>query len=130
MTALMAHGFFSTGLMDKADPRVRAMYAWHSVEEIEHKAVAYDVLTKVAKANYFTRILSFMQTTFSFPLHVFLIMNYMFKVDGVKNRGRVWLKGLWWLYGWGGLYPRLMPHYPRVLPTGFPSVEIRRHAHL
>lgn len=111
LTALMAHGFFSDSLMEKADPRIRAMYAWHAVEEIEHKAVAYDVLTKVAKANYFTRILSFMLVTFTFPFHVFMIMRHMFRVDGVKNRPMVWIKGLWWLYGWKGLYPRLIPHY-------------------
>ena len=111
LTALMAHGFFSDNLMQKADPRIRAMYAWHAVEEIEHKAVAFDVLTKVAKANYFTRILSFMLVTFTFPFHVFMIMRHMFRIDGVKNKPMVWLKGLWWLYGWGGLYPRLIPHY-------------------
>lgn len=111
LTALMAHGFFSDNLMQKADPRIRAMYAWHAVEEIEHKAVAFDVLTKVAKANYFTRVLSFMLVTFTFPFHVFMIMRHMFKIDGVKNKPTVWLKGLWWLYGWGGLYPRLIPHY-------------------
>ena len=111
LTALMAHGFFSDDLMQKADPRIRAMYAWHAVEEIEHKAVAYDVLTKIAKANYFTRILSFMLVTFTFPFHVFMIMRHMFRIDGVKNKPTVWLKGLWWLYGWGGLYPRLLPHY-------------------
>lgn len=119
LTALMAHGFFRAGVMDKADSRVRAMYAWHAIEEIEHKAVAYDVLTKVAKANYFTRILSFMLVTFTFPFHVFMIMNHMFKVDGVKNKFSVWLKGLWWLYGWNGLYPRLMPHYLAYFLPGF-----------
>jgi len=119
MTALMAHGFFRDGLMDKADPRIRAMYAWHAIEEIEHKAVAYDVMQKVAKVGYLTRILSFMQVTFTFPFHVFLIMSYMFKVDGVKNRLGLWLRGLWWLYGWGGLYPRLMPHYLVYFLPGF-----------
>lgn len=119
LTALMAHGFFSTGLMDGADPRIRAMYAWHAVEEIEHKAVAFDVMQKVAKTGYLTRILSFMLTTFTFPFHVFLIMHHMFKVDGVKNQPLVWLKGLWWLYGWGGLYPRLMPHYLAYFLPGF-----------
>lgn len=119
MTALMAHGFFSGGVMDKADPRIRAMYAWHAVEEIEHKAVAYDVLTQVAKASYLTRILSFMLVTFTFPFHVFMIMNHMFKVDGVKNRFSVWAKGLWWLYGWGGLFPRLVPHYLAYFLPGF-----------
>lgn len=119
MTALMAHGFFRGGLMDKADPRIRAMYAWHAVEEIEHKAVAYDVMKKVARVGYLTRILSFMQVTFTFPFHVFLIMNHMFKVDGAKNRLAMWAKGLWWLYGWGGLYPRLMPHYLAYYLPGF-----------
>ena len=119
LTALMAHGFFSKGFMDKADPRIRAMYAWHSIEEIEHKAVAYDVLTKVAKASYFTRILSFALETFMFPFHVFLLMNHMLKVDGVKGRFGMWMKGLWWLYGWGGLYPRLMPHYLAYFLPGF-----------
>ena len=26
---------------------------------------------------------------------------------------------LWWLYGWGGLYPRLMPHYLVYFVPGF-----------
>jgi len=119
MTALMAHGFFKTGLLHNADPRIRAMYAWHAVEEIEHKAVAFDVFQKVARGGYVTRVLSMLQTSLSFPLHVFVIMAHMFKVDGVKNRWRVWLKGLWWLYGPGGLYPRLMPHYLAYFLPGF-----------
>jgi len=119
MTALMAHGFFRAGIMDKADPRIRAMYAWHAVEEIEHKAVAYDVLTKVAKASYFTRISSFALTTFTFPFHVFKIMQHMFKVDGLTNKFSLWLRGLWWLYGWNGIYPRLMPHYLAYFLPGF-----------
>jgi uncharacterized protein len=119
MTALMAHGFFAKGMFDDADPRIRAMYAWHAVEEIEHKAVAFDVFQKVAKGGYFTRVLSMLQVSLSFPLHVFVIMSHMFKVDGVKNRLRVWLRGLWWLYGPGGLYPRLMPHYLVYFKPGF-----------
>ncbi len=121
MTALMAHGFFSNGMFEKADPRVRAMYAWHAVEEIEHKAVAFDVLQKVAKGGYLSRVLSMLQVSMSFPLHVFLIMAHMFKVDGLGFRERVgvWLRGLWWLYGPGGLYPRLLPTYLAYFKPGF-----------
>ncbi|PPE73040.1 metal-dependent hydrolase [Solimonas fluminis] len=119
MTALMAHGFFSAGLMKDADPRIRAMYAWHAVEEIEHKAVAYDVFKKVAKGSWLVRVLSMLQVALTFPLHVFMIMNHMFKVDGVQNRGRVWLRGLWWLYGPRGIYPRLLPHFMLYFIPGF-----------
>ncbi len=119
MTALMAHGFFGNGMFDAADPRIRAMYAWHAVEEIEHKAVAFDVYQKVARGGYLTRVLSMLQVSFTFPLHVFLIMAHMFKVDGLKQRPRVWLRGLWWLYGPGGLYPRLMRHYLSYFRPGF-----------
>src|SRR3546814_9947142 len=80
---------------------------------------ALPILKKVARANYFTRVLSMMQVSFSFPLHVFAIMGHMFKVDGVQNRFTVWRKGLWWLYGPGGLYPRLMRHYLAYYRPGF-----------
>lgn len=118
LTALMAHGLFGTDLMDQADPRIRAMYAWHSVEEIEHKAVAFDVFQKIAKGGYWTRILSFLHVSILFPLHTLLIMRHMLQVDG-HNTWRVWLKGLWWLYGPGGLWPRLMPHYFAYFKPGF-----------
>jgi uncharacterized protein len=119
MTALMAHGFFGTDMFADADPRIRAMYAWHAVEEIEHKAVAYDVYDKVARGGYWKRVLSMLQVSLTFPLHVFVIMNHMFKVDGVQNRLRLWVRGLWWLYGPGGLYPRLLPHYLTYFKPGF-----------
>lgn len=110
LTALMCHGFFGGDMMGKADPRIRAMYAWHSVEEIEHKAVAFDVFQKVAKGGYWTRVWSFLHVSVLFPLHTLLIMRHMLQVDG-ENTWKNWFKGLWWLYGKGGLWPRLMPHY-------------------
>lgn len=43
MTSIMAHSFFDRPeIFADADPRMRAMYVWHGVEEIEHKGVAYD----------------------------------------------------------------------------------------
>jgi predicted metal-dependent hydrolase len=114
MTAIMAHSFFHRReLLEHADPRIRAMYAWHAVEEIEHKAVAFDVLTKVAKAGYFPRIVMMLYVSLMFPLHTMLIMNHMFQVDGFswRHRAGLWLRGLWWLYRPGGLYLPVLPHY-------------------
>ena len=120
MTAIMAHSFMErSDIFAEADPRIRAMYLWHGVEEIEHKAVVFDVLKKVAKANYFQRISGLLWETLMFPMHTFIIMHHMLKADGIKSPFKVWLKGLWWLYGPGGLYMRLMPHYLAFYLPGF-----------
>jgi len=122
MTAIMAHSFFHRReVLEHADPRIRAMYAWHAVEEIEHKAVAYDVLTKVAKAGYFMRVLTMLYVSMLFPLHTFLIMRHMLKVDGFGfwQRTRIWARGLWWLYRPGGLYMPVIPHYLAYYVPGY-----------
>ena len=46
-TAIMAENAFEAGLLERVDPSVRALLAWHAAEEIEHKAVAFDVLQAV-----------------------------------------------------------------------------------
>lgn len=46
-TAIMAEGAFRAGMLDAAAPEMRALLAWHAAEEIEHKAVAFDVLQKI-----------------------------------------------------------------------------------
>ena len=46
-TAILAEGAFSQNVLDKAAPEMRALLAWHAAEEIEHKAVAFDVLQRV-----------------------------------------------------------------------------------
>jgi uncharacterized protein len=128
MTALMAHGFFGRGLLAKADPRIRAMYAWHAIEEIEHKAVAFDVYQKVAKGGYFVRALALLHESVMFPLHVFLLMDHMFKVDGLKGRWKLWIKGLWWLYRPGGVYMnlRVLGHFAAWFLPGFHPWKVGR----
>jgi len=122
MTAIMAHSFFEhRAVFADADPRIRAMYIWHGVEEIEHKAVAYDVLTNVARAGYFLRVGVMLYTSIMFPLHVFLILRHMLIVDGysVGQRLGLWARGLRWLYGWNGLFRPLLGHYLAYYRPGF-----------
>lgn len=120
LTAIMAHEFLGNrALFSGTDPRMRALFFWHAIEEIEHKAVAFDVMQKVAGVGYFTRIFGLILETVTFPLFTFMIMNHMFKVDGVRSRWRTWMKGLWWLYGPGGIMIRLLPAYLRYFLPGF-----------
>ncbi|MDR3417573.1 MAG: metal-dependent hydrolase [Nevskia sp.] len=122
MTAIMAHSFFARReVLEHTDPRIRAMYAWHAIEEIEHKAVAFDVMQKVAKVGYFTRIMAMLHVSFGLPLHTFVILSYMLKVDGFGffRRTGMWLRGLWWLYKPGGLYAPVLGHYFAYYKPGF-----------
>lgn len=120
MTAIMAHSFMGDREMfAAADPRMRALYVWHAIEEIEHKSVAFDVMQKVAKIGYGWRILGMLYLSIVFPLHTFLILAHMLRVDGVKNRFGVWMRGLAWLYGPRGVMTKLLPHYLAYYKPGF-----------
>jgi predicted metal-dependent hydrolase len=47
-TAIMAEKALRTGLLEYAHPTMRALFLWHAAEEIEHRAVAFDVLRAVS----------------------------------------------------------------------------------
>lgn len=53
-TAVMAENFLSEGF-ERADPAMRRLLQWHACEEIEHRAVAFEVL-KLADDRYSTRM--------------------------------------------------------------------------
>ncbi len=47
MTATLAEVALGTRVLDDCHPELARMLRWHAAEEIEHRAVAFDVLTKV-----------------------------------------------------------------------------------
>jgi predicted metal-dependent hydrolase len=47
-TAILAEDGLATGVLDAAHPAMQALLKWHAAEEIEHRAVAFDVLKTVA----------------------------------------------------------------------------------
>lgn len=54
-TAIMANHALESRVLDEAHPTVRHLLLWHATEEIEHKAVAFDVLSKV-EPSYLVRV--------------------------------------------------------------------------
>jgi predicted metal-dependent hydrolase len=122
LTAIMAHSFFERKeVLDSADPRMRAMYAWHAMEEIEHKAVAFDVMSKIAKVSYLRRILAMALVTLGFNINTALVTRYMLKTDGFSRwtRTKLWAQGLWWLYKPGGMFMSTFWHYIQYYKPGF-----------
>ena len=128
LTAIMAHSFFvSRKMMAGADPRIRAMFAWHAMEEIEHKSVAFDVMDKVAKVGYLRRVMALLSVTLGFNLYTFFVALYMLHTDrelGWWRRTTSTLKGLWWLYKPGGLYLSSFSHYMQYFKPGFHPWEM------
>lgn len=57
-TSLMAEHYIASGLFDNADPKMRALWEWHSLEELEHKHVLFDIY-KGAGGGYARRSLIF-----------------------------------------------------------------------
>lgn len=61
-TAALAFSALRYRLLEHADPALRELLYWHAAEEIEHRAVAFDVLAKVAPG-YGLRMAGFVTAT-------------------------------------------------------------------
>jgi len=111
----MAHEFTDM------DERIRSIYAWHCVEEFEHKSVAFDVLEKVAKVGYAGRVGVMMWISMTFQVHIFSIVRQMLILDGfsLAERRKIWSEGGKWLYGKEGLFRRFLPHYLDYMKRGY-----------
>lgn len=108
-------------IFEKADARLRAMYTWHALEEVEHKGVAYDVMQKYAGVGYFRRVLTLIETSIMFPGTIAYFMHKMLKADGFSffQRVKLNIKGFWWLLKPGGLLMPLVLPFLRYFVPGY-----------
>lgn len=105
ITALMMECFFTKkDTMAHVDYRVRAMLAWHSIEEVEHKAVAFDVMN-VVNVSYLTRVSAMLFLVFFFTIDSLRMTNYFLKADGFSflQRMKLILGGISKLFGQDGM---------------------------
>jgi hypothetical protein len=104
LTALLARRILADGshFTSAMDPRMAALWRWHAVEEAEHKAVAYDVLQRVAPSH---ALRSFALMLNSVGLFVEMLARtlYMLGVDGVLFRRATLSEGWRFLFGREGL---------------------------
>ena len=121
-TSIFAHSLFDKrDVMKDADHRVRAMYAWHAIEEVEHKGVAYDVMEDYAKVGYFKRVGALLHSTYMFPATIFHIQRQLMIQDGFSRaeRLKMTVKGIWWLLKPGGLLAPMHKHYVQYYKPGY-----------
>ena len=89
INAYVGHEFLSQDLLRGADPSLRALFEWHFAEEIEHKAVAFDVLQKLAPS-YAVRLIGALLVM---PLFYFLSSLgtlYLLSQDKLLRRRDTW----------------------------------------
>ena len=121
LTAIMAETLFERkDIMGEADPRMFALYAWHAMEEMEHKAVAFDVMQKVAKVGYLRRIWTQIEVTLSFNLQILLFAGYMPSTTAFRSgNAQSCLPKAWWVYGPKGLFSSSWRSYLSYYRPGF-----------
>ncbi|MFT3856546.1 MAG: metal-dependent hydrolase [Aquabacterium sp.] len=132
-TSIIAHSLFDKrDVMKEADHRVRAMYAWHAIEEVEHKGVAYDVMVDYAKVGYFKRVLALAHASIMFPMTIHVIQRQLYIHDGYNAFQRIglMLRGIWWLFKPGGLLQPMFKHYFQYYKPGYhPWEESEQHGY-
>lgn len=103
LTALMARRLLREPERWTADmdARMAPLWLWHALEEAEHKAVAFDVLERVAPGRALRNI-QLAQNTVGLFFEILDRTVYMLWKDGQLFRRKVWADGLRYLFGHDG----------------------------
>jgi hypothetical protein len=124
-TAMLAEQLLrDPSLLAAAQPRHARLWFWHAVEETEHKAVAYDVMTLVVADSppwrrYWFRASVYLLTTLLFNAVWFTTLHRLLAIRPWRRRLASWLGITWYLWGRPGLYRRCFVDYCRYLRPGF-----------
>lgn len=108
-----------TDMFREADPVMRALFLWHGVEEVEHKAVAYDLYQTAAGGGYLTRASALVVAMLMVHAVVAPVFINMLRLDGALRKPGVVLRGLNRLYGRGGILTGMLPEFLAWFRPGF-----------
>lgn len=119
-TALMAEEFLLKydEVLDEMDPRMAPIWAWHAIEESEHKSVAFDVY-KAIGGSEFTRVTEMMVVSVLFPLFTSIHLAQLMKEDGQLFNIKSWAGALNFMWGKPGVFRKLLPSYFKYYSPNF-----------
>jgi hypothetical protein len=120
ITAILAESILSEDdpMIDTADSAMRELWQWHAAEEMEHKAVAFDVYRAVGGTEKMRRR-AMRQATFFLTLDILMGLVHMLRRDKKLWNLRVWREGWKFLFFKGGALRRLWPAYKEYYREGF-----------
>lgn len=131
LTALMAETFYShKKTLSEAHPYVRALLAWHAIEEMEHRDVAFDVMQQVGEVPELTRKFTLAFTTVMMLGFTTYRANVMLKYDGFSRleRLKLTIQGIPWFLGRDGMLTKMKSQYldwfkPDFHPSQHPIIR-------
>ncbi|MBI1238192.1 MAG: metal-dependent hydrolase [Alphaproteobacteria bacterium] len=108
---------------EDAPEEIRNLWLWHSLEETEHKAVAFDLMQRViadmpAWRRYLLRARVMIITTTLFHMNILTFARMLLKADGITGWA-AWRGVLGAMYGKGGLFRLALPAYFDWYRPGF-----------
>lgn len=120
ITAIMAESALAEDnpMVGEAEPAMQDLWNWHAAEEMEHKAVAFDVYRAVGGSEKL-RKRALRQATFFLALDVMMGMIHMLRRDGKLWSPRIWWQGWKFLFFKGGILRRIWPAYKEYFREGF-----------
>jgi uncharacterized protein len=123
-TAIMAHSLLSEAQpLPGAPAQVVRLWQWHAIEEIEHKAVAYDTFVAVTRhmspgRRWALRCQVMGLVSLQFWYSNFQRMADFFRQDGI-NTPATWLRVAKYLLVRPGMLRKICPDYLRFFRPGF-----------
>ncbi|HDG7212827.1 metal-dependent hydrolase [Acinetobacter nosocomialis] len=112
LTAILADYFISIAPEDLElfDVHLRKIWAWHVIEETEHKAVAFDVYQSLVNRPYFLRLVM-LETTLSFLIITNRGTKELLKASGKNRDFKSLYVGLKYLFGRQGVIRKISRSY-------------------
>ncbi len=124
VTATLAeHALRHPEVLEEMEPTFKDMLIWHAVEEIEHKAVAFDVFRERVGDEFLRRRVLMIALVLFFG-RVMVFQRQLLRADGRRASVREWWQALRFFWGRGGLMRESLPHFLRAFRRGFHPDDI------
>jgi len=128
-TAIMAHASLNLKQhMPGVDPDIAALWKWHAIEEIEHKAVAFDTFLAVTQQmpkfkRWALRSVVMWRVSKTFVMARMRNMRVFFEQDGINKPGTR-VRALVYLWVYPGVFRRIFPAWLAFFRPGFHPWDI------
>ncbi|MES2032774.1 MAG: metal-dependent hydrolase [Pseudomonadota bacterium] len=123
-TAILANAILDDSrYLEGAPPEAQALWRWHAMEEIEHKAVAFDTLVAATRGwsplrRYILRARAMTQASILFYISIGANLRDLYRQDGLNSLA-TWLKTAGYLLFRPGIVGKVFGYYFAYYRPGF-----------